>query len=210
MQVLKQVKELGEQGYGRGNVSKHLTDVVRLEPVKELLQQYAMSTGQTSSRLVTNAQFQDPSFAGNQFIRRIAGGLIPGQSRGFDHVPLLADGGEFVLQSRAVASHGVDALNALNRGSAVITPRVDSTSTRNTSGPGDGGMSATIVAGALEMVAAAVDGLQKKLAATRPGDVFSAAIEENPSLGARALNKSADASSGELQTALKKMGFARG
>jgi hypothetical protein len=60
------------------------------------------------------------------------------------------------------------------------------------------------------MVAAVVDGLQKKLAATRPGDVFSAAIDENPSLGAKALNKSADASSGELQTALKKMGFARG
>ena len=55
MAVLKQVKEIGEQSFGRGNVGNHLLETIRLEPAKELLASYAESTGQ-QSKLVTQKQ----------------------------------------------------------------------------------------------------------------------------------------------------------
>ena len=55
-------------------------------PADELYGQHvhspaAAQTGQQSTKLVTDAQLQDPNFQDNQFVRRIAGGLIPGHSR---------------------------------------------------------------------------------------------------------------------------------
>jgi tape measure domain-containing protein len=46
MGVLKQIKQLGEQAFGRGQVQKHLAETIQLEPVREMIDSYAASTGQ--------------------------------------------------------------------------------------------------------------------------------------------------------------------
>jgi len=219
MQVLKQVKEIGEQTFGKGQVSKHLVETVRLSAARDLLAQYAAQTGQQSTRLVTDVQLQDPNFKDNQFIRRITGGLIPGYTRGFDHVPVLSDGGEYIVRSQAVAANGADALNALNQGSAVIVPKASVSqgdsggnsnrgqSANNTFG---GGISNSLVAalvGALERSGDVVARLEKKLQATRPGDVMRAAINEDPHIGGDAFEAAADVSSPGLSRGMKKVGF---
>jgi hypothetical protein len=208
MSVLKQVKELGEQAFGKGNASKHLQETVRLEPVKELLAQYAESTGQSSSRLVTNAQFADSNFSANRFIRRIAGGLIPGANRGFDHVPVLSDGGEYMLRAGAVARVGVQALDELNQGRAEVSP-VGRGRSRGESESGGGNQSFVTAAlvGALERSNQVIESLEKKLRTMRPGEVLSAAIDEDPYAIGLGLERAIDMGSGHVQRALKKTGM---
>jgi tape measure domain-containing protein len=46
MGTLQQIKAMGEQAYGRGQVRSHLAEVINLPPVQELIDQYAASTGQ--------------------------------------------------------------------------------------------------------------------------------------------------------------------
>lgn len=69
MRVLQQIKTLGEQSFGRGQVSRHLLDTIRLEPVKQLVQNYAESTGQAARGLLTATQLGDPGWVGNRYIR---------------------------------------------------------------------------------------------------------------------------------------------
>lgn len=76
MQTLTAVKQQGEEAFGRGQVKSHLVETIRLDPVKELLAQYAERTGQTSSSLTTNRELQDSSNAANQFTRRWMGGPV--------------------------------------------------------------------------------------------------------------------------------------
>ena len=74
MRVLQQIKALGEQAFGEGQVSRRLLDTIRLEPVKQLVQSYAESTGQTARGLITAAQLGDPGWVGNRFIRGMGAG----------------------------------------------------------------------------------------------------------------------------------------
>lgn len=74
MRMLQQIKTLGEEAFGRGQVSGHLLDTIRLEPVKELVQSYAESTGQTARGLLTATQLGDPGWVGNRFIRDAGAG----------------------------------------------------------------------------------------------------------------------------------------
>ena len=76
MNVLSQVKAIGESAFGKGHVRQHVAEVVRLEPSKELLAQYADSTGQTNSALVKNRELQDAANPQNQFTRRAMGGPV--------------------------------------------------------------------------------------------------------------------------------------
>jgi hypothetical protein len=71
--ILKQIKTLGDQGYG--SASKHIQETIALEPVKELLSNYAQTTGQKTS-LTTDKQLSDPSFKANQFQYREFGGPV--------------------------------------------------------------------------------------------------------------------------------------
>lgn len=101
MQVLQQIKALGEQAFGRGQVSRRLLDTIRLEPVKQLVQSYAESTGQTARGLITAAQLGDPGWVGNRYIRGAdvgVGSQVPGAGaavsrRGFSFSTSPANGG---------------------------------------------------------------------------------------------------------------------
>ena len=50
MGVLQQIKQIGEQAFGRGQVRKHLGEVIQLNPVQEIIDNYAVSTGQQAER----------------------------------------------------------------------------------------------------------------------------------------------------------------
>ncbi|KKL89072.1 hypothetical protein LCGC14_1918390, partial [marine sediment metagenome] len=49
-----------------------------------------------------------------------SGGLIPGASRGRDHIPVAADGGEFIVRSKQVTSQSLPVLRAINQGKGVF------------------------------------------------------------------------------------------
>lgn len=77
MSVLKQIKGIGEQAFGKGQVSKRLQETIKLEPAKDLIRNYAESTGQLTDKLgASRAQLQDENFAGNRFVARMFGGRV--------------------------------------------------------------------------------------------------------------------------------------
>jgi hypothetical protein len=76
MQVLTQIKTIGEQAFGRGQVSRHLLETIGLDPAKEMIQSYADSTGQRANNLITAAQLGDQGWAGNRFIRSTGGASV--------------------------------------------------------------------------------------------------------------------------------------
>jgi len=120
MATLKQIKQVGEQSFGKGQVSKHLLETIRLDAAKEILSAYAEGTGQKAKGLTTNRELQDPNSAQNQFIRRLDGGIVPGGTRGYDHVRALLDGGEFVNTTATVRREGAQSFEELNEGRARI------------------------------------------------------------------------------------------
>ena len=76
MATLTSIKQIGEQSYGKGQVEKHLIETIRLDQVKQILEDYAEATNQTTSSLVKNKQLADASNPANQFIRREFGGPV--------------------------------------------------------------------------------------------------------------------------------------
>jgi tape measure domain-containing protein len=206
MAVLKQVKELGESTFGKGHVRQHLHEVVKLESVKELLANYAQSTGQKTS-LVTDKQLGDPAFGQNQFIKRLTGGLIPGTTRGFDYLPLLADGGEHIINAQATARVGVHALDSVNAGQAVIVPRSKAPIISIPSGDSYGGSGRTgseqssgiptslieALHGAMERQTEAMQEHSEFLSRLKPtaaGKFLEVAAKENPRAVMNGLNSS--------------------
>ena len=208
MKTLSEIKQIGEQTYGKGQVSKHLSEVIHLDQVKEIIRAYAESTGQTSNKLVTEAQLKDPNYSGNNFVKRIDGGIIPGRTRGFDHVPILGDGGEFMLRSAVTSREGIERVEALNEGRATITPNVPklrvpsinaepsggSSQNSNSSGGGMPSALAAAIVGALNSNTAIGQLLLKKLKTMSPGALLDWAANENPNAFADGLDRALDGS----------------
>ncbi len=207
MKTLSEIKQIGEGVFGKGQVSKHLQETIRLDQVKPIIQAYAEGTGQ-QSKLVTQKQLADPNFSGNRFITRIAGGIIPGFTHGYDHVPVLADGGEYMLRSAVTAREGLERVNALNEGRATIAPTTpkprvpvvvsapaSSGNSSQSSKPSDSGLPPAIVAaivGALESNTATSQMLLKKLQTMGAGAFLAWAAKENPNAVADGLNRALD------------------
>jgi hypothetical protein len=205
MSTLKQIKQIGEQAFGKGQVSKHLLETVRLDAAKEVIQAYADQTGQKSSKLTTDKQLADPTHAGNQFIRRIVGGPIPGLTRGFDHVPVLADGGEWMLNSATTAREGHAAIAALNDGRAtIVSEPVRVPKPKQTSAPGappagsgarpsGGGQSGTRMEATLTALQETMDELTahiSRLSVKGKGVLVDEGLKERPRAAADALHTS--------------------
>lgn len=205
MKTLSEIKQIGEQSFGKGQVSKHLQETIRLDQVKQIIQAYAEGTGQKSNKLVTEAQLKDENFAGNRFITRIAGGIIPGFTHGYDHVPVLADGGEYMLRSAVTTREGLERVNALNEGRATITPKtprprvpavtaapaVLSGGSSQSSTSSSSGMPPALAAaliGTLERVATAMESYE----AADEGALFQKGAKRNPQVVADALCRALD------------------
>ncbi len=78
--LFKQVKELGEQSFGKGSFRKKVNEIVKLDQSKALIGSYAETTGQTASKLGKNAammrEIQDPASEVNRFTKRAFGGSV--------------------------------------------------------------------------------------------------------------------------------------
>jgi hypothetical protein len=152
--VLKQIKALGEQQFGRGNVGKNLLATISLAPVQELIRSYAESTGQDTGKLVTNADYANLDYRENQFIRPAGGPLaqrLMGQQRG-------------------------------QAGGAVEMVSGGSASAASGSGQSTGVAPVLVAAytGALQNIAEVMGEFKDKLRAMSPGQVLSLGKDENP------------------------------
>ena len=166
--VLKQIRDIGKQVYGK-EYKKHQIETIRLQESQDVLSAYAKATGQKGNgRLIDKETLGDPFSAANSFVRRIAGGIIPGLSRGYDHIPLLADAGEYVINTGTVKREGLRAFNALNAGEATITPRQSNASQQQYSD-----LSVSALLAELRTALA-------PLRPMRPGDVLVAGTKERP------------------------------
>lgn len=81
MDVLKQVKQLGDQAFkGSGGAKKNQLETIRLPESKQIIAQYAEATGQTNSKLLKELELQktlqDPLAAQNRFAKRMFGGQV--------------------------------------------------------------------------------------------------------------------------------------
>jgi tape measure domain-containing protein len=78
--LFEQIKELGEQAFGKGSLKSRLNDIIRLEQAKEAIAGYGESTGQLNSSLVKEfklaRELGDPNHAANSFTRRAYGGGV--------------------------------------------------------------------------------------------------------------------------------------
>ncbi len=179
MQVLKQVKELGEQAFGKGQVSKRISETIALDQVKELLAGYAESTGQKSN-LVTQKQLTDPNFAGNRLIAREFGGevrkgvpYIVGERRPELFIP---DESGYILPSVPEPPRPAG-------------PRVPSSSTSGGGSPqssnssGGGGVPPAMVAAHIAALNANTESnkmLLRRVTSMPPGALVAQGINENP------------------------------
>lgn len=120
--LLKQIKEIGQQQYGKKWLDQR-ADLVKQQSVIDILTTYAVGTGQNNSPLVKAKRLADPFNDANNFVRRLNGGPIPGPTLGRDYVPALLDGNEYVSAARTVQREGVASFAALNAGLATITPK---------------------------------------------------------------------------------------
>ncbi|HYE74317.1 MAG TPA: hypothetical protein VEF04_13345, partial [Blastocatellia bacterium] len=177
--VLKQIKEIGKGVFGK-TWEDRMRDVVRLEASKEIIAAYAEGTRQNAKGLVLEKELLDPNNKRNQFIRqiepvkRISGGIIPGVTRGFDHIVALMDGGEGVLTSRTTARiGGAGAVDALNAGRADVVPR-----NIQQAQPGIIGMPAGLLQALINAIA--------QFQSIPPGHLLINAMNENPGAVANA------------------------
>jgi hypothetical protein len=205
MSALKEIKALGEQVYGKGQVGKHLQETVRLDAVKEMISAYAERTGQTSSSLISNKQLADASDSRNNFTARMFGGPV---SRGVPYIvgerrpelfvpdmsghiePRVSDDVLRGLAERLPLSYQRrKMLDRLRRNAA-------SSSELSPSGDGGGGgaqrrsdVSPALVAamvGAVQQSNEIIGELRSKLRSMSPKDVLSVAAADAPEVIGRA------------------------
>jgi hypothetical protein len=78
--LYKEVKEVGEQNFGKGQFGKKIIETIRLEEAKNMLAAYGEATGQTENPLVKRImqarEIGDPSNPANKFVKREFGGNV--------------------------------------------------------------------------------------------------------------------------------------
>jgi hypothetical protein len=99
-QILQKVFEIGQSKFG-ADAPKRQIETVRLPEVRDMISEYAgafMKGG--NAKLFDSREWSDPGSAVNQFkVKMLNGGRVPGQTRGYDHIPVLMDGGEQVISN---------------------------------------------------------------------------------------------------------------
>jgi transcriptional regulator NrdR family protein len=204
MSALKEIKALGEQVYGKGQVGKHLQETVRLDAVKEMISSYAERTGQTASSLIANKQLADAGDPRNNFAARMFGGPV---TRGMPYIVGERRAEMFVPRESGHIEPRVN--DDLLRGLAERMPlryqrrkmldrlRRNAASSSELSPSGDGGggaqrrsdVSPALVAamvGAVQQSNEIIGELRSKLRSMSPKDVLSVAAADAPEVIGRA------------------------
>lgn len=131
--VYEQVKQLGEELYGKGGFKNNMLGTIRNDQAKEVLGAYAESTGQINSKLVKQLrearELQDPFNTANRFVRRQHGGAVSAGDSVFDGIRAFNPNTEiFVPRSNGHVFPGLDtffdrmAANMGNRSSGGRAP----------------------------------------------------------------------------------------
>lgn len=110
-QMAAKVMQIGQSKFG-AEWAKRKIETVRLPEVRDMLSEYSgafMKGG--NNKLFDSRMYSDAFSSVNQFkVKMLNGGRVPGQKRGYDHVPVLMDGGELVIsndQQRRAQSGGM-------------------------------------------------------------------------------------------------------
>lgn len=85
--VLRQLKQLGEAFYGKGQAGKNASAIVRSEEGMNILRAYATSSGQSGLK-IDRLNYGDENWSGNQFTSRFGGFRASGGSvaSGFSYI----------------------------------------------------------------------------------------------------------------------------
>jgi hypothetical protein len=67
--VLQQLNAIGEGSFGKGNVGSHASEIVSSEDAQQIIRNYALSTGQSTTQL-DKANYGDVEWSGNQFTQK--------------------------------------------------------------------------------------------------------------------------------------------
>ncbi len=207
MKMLTQIKEIGEGHFGKGKVKQHIAEVVRLDDVKQAIQNYAYSTGQKSSQLTTNAQIQDPNFKDNHFTS--FGGF---RERGGDVMKGLA----YVVGERRpelfiphepgqIMPYVPEPVRVRAPSIPSLAPSVSGTH----GGASQGASSAHITAmtAALNRSADVIERLEAKIKSMKPGEVVGVGLDDNPRAASKAVLKTQKSDNGFSTQFLKNAGF---
>lgn len=99
-QILQKVFEIGQSKFGK-DAPKRQIETVRLPEVRDMLSEYAGAFQKGgNSKLFDSRIYSDAFSSVNQIkVGMINGGRVPGPTRGFDHVPVMMDGGELVISN---------------------------------------------------------------------------------------------------------------
>lgn len=102
-QVAQKIMETGQSKFGKEWPHREI-ETVRLPEVRDMIAEYAqgyMLNG-ANSKLFNSADYSDPFSALNQVkVGMLNGGVVPGVQRGYDHIPVMMDGGEVVISNAA-------------------------------------------------------------------------------------------------------------
>lgn len=192
--VLTQIKEIGEQAFGRGNVGNHISEVIALGPVKELIEQYAESTGQDMSKVNPAKGLDQETDPRNRHVEREGGGApaSPNTSPSFNRAatspaPQVSFAGTASASTSSGSSGGSSGARG-SQGSSPLEPIL-----------------ATLIAANTQ----AMNALVNKVRAWRPGEVLGAGVEENPRAISKTMEDEADSNQGFKDSFFRKAGFAR-
>lgn len=98
--ILGKVMQAGQSKFG-AEWEKRKVETVKLPEVRDMLSEYSgafMKGG--NGNLFNSAEYKDQFSAINQIkVKMFNGGVVPGPTRGYDHVPVLMDGGEQVISN---------------------------------------------------------------------------------------------------------------
>jgi hypothetical protein len=201
--LLTQIKQIGEQKYGKGKVSQNISSLIRLGEVKEIIAAHAEATGQRSDKLTSEKEYADPTSAVNNFVRREGSDTFVSQAS------LDRKRAEVFAQARSSAQTPVttDALS----GASTSFGGLNGTATPKPAAAGGGSIPATMLAaiiGALQQSTDTNEALRTKIVAMRPGDVVAAGADERPDVIAEANNKGLSRSTTARNNAGRVLGLA--
>jgi tape measure domain-containing protein len=148
--VLKTIKQLGEQYFGKGKAGANATQLMQVDEVKEILKNYAEASGQSSMK-IDRLSYGDENWKGNQFRSSFGGFKAMGGPVGMGRSYIVGE-----------------------RGPEMFTPAGSGTITPNHQ---LGGQQLNVILGSLADV---IESLDAKITSMRPGDVVAAGAKQNP------------------------------
>jgi hypothetical protein len=108
--VLQQLNAIGEGSFGKGNVGSNASAIVSSEDAQQIIRNYALSTGQSTTQL-DKANYGDVEWSGNQFTQKRGSLSMSGGSRSAIFTPT-RNGSIFPSTSQVSTTSGGSGMDA--------------------------------------------------------------------------------------------------